>query len=439
MACPMKAGPPARTVGILALVALGLTLFAAVGAWRLATLYSRVTATHAPPPRHALPKPNGYDDFVAATRLLVDEKKLNIPSKGSAYGSTASIAQKRASAVANRAALARLRAGFTYDYMEPPLPPTFDYHTPHYAPYRQLARQLAVEADLKAAAGDWSGALQSRIDAIRLGMEVPKGAIMIGMLVGRACTAIGVNRAWPLVDRLNANQALQAAAELAEIQTHRQPFVKTLDEEERWAEATVRKFIDQTLDPVAQRAKDSVSGRSPATEKAPRFGGEAALLLHWDLSSYTHAMDRYRARAMMPFANPAPIPTNTPDWGRTLTKILTPNFRVAWVYSLDEKVQVDLLTITLALHAYRLKAGRYPGTLEALQPEYLSRLPLDPFAIRSGYRYRLTSGNPLLYSVGPDKKDDGGRAIINPKKSKERDRHFVRAESIGDIVAGVNP
>jgi hypothetical protein len=74
-----------------------------------------------------------------------------------------------------------------------------------------------------------------------------------------------------------------------------------------------------------------------------------------------------------------------------------------------------LLTGTvLALGAYRTEHGRYPERLQDLVPKYLDRVPKDPFfdgdmRFSDGNMFyrRLTDGY-LLYSVGPNGKDDGG-------------------------------
>lgn len=49
-----------------------------------------------------------------------------------------------------------------------------------------------------------------------------------------------------------------------------------------------------------------------------------------------------------------------------------------------------------------------PGSLQALVPKYLQRLPSDPFS-GSLMVYRPAGTNWLLYSLGPDRVDDGGK------------------------------
>lgn len=70
--------------------------------------------------------------------------------------------------------------------------------------------------------------------------------------------------------------------------------------------------------------------------------------------------------------------------------------------------RLRLLTVELALRCYRSEKGHGPAQLEQLVPPYLSRVPLDPFSGRP-LIYRASGTNWLLYSVGPDGVDDGGK------------------------------
>ena len=68
-----------------------------------------------------------------------------------------------------------------------------------------------------------------------------------------------------------------------------------------------------------------------------------------------------------------------------------------------------LLTVELALHCYQTEHGRGPDRLDQLVPGHLKRVPLDPFSGQP-FIYRVSGTNWLLYSVGADGVDDGGKA-----------------------------
>ena len=73
----------------------------------------------------------------------------------------------------------------------------------------------------------------------------------------------------------------------------------------------------------------------------------------------------------------------------------------------------DGLCVGLALEFYRRHHGAYPTTLDALVPDLLPRVPTD--RIGGGpVKYRRIDGRPVVYSVGVDGDDDGGRPAALP-------------------------
>lgn len=79
-------------------------------------------------------------------------------------------------------------------------------------------------------------------------------------------------------------------------------------------------------------------------------------------------------------------------------------------------VRLRLAKTAVALERYRFAhQNRYPDSLNALVPEYLPTVPEDIFA-DSPPQYRRRGEGYVLYSIGSDRKDDGG--------SKENDVVF---------------
>jgi hypothetical protein len=73
------------------------------------------------------------------------------------------------------------------------------------------------------------------------------------------------------------------------------------------------------------------------------------------------------------------------------------------------QTSVDQAVIACGLERYRLANGQFPEKLESLAPQFIPRLPTDMLT-GEPYNYRRTEdGQFVLYSVGWDQKDDGGR------------------------------
>lgn len=69
--------------------------------------------------------------------------------------------------------------------------------------------------------------------------------------------------------------------------------------------------------------------------------------------------------------------------------------------------ELDAGVTMLALAEYHGVHREYPQKLEALIPDFLPRLPLD-YVDRQPLRYIRTVDDYLLYSIGEDRRDDGG-------------------------------
>ena len=69
-----------------------------------------------------------------------------------------------------------------------------------------------------------------------------------------------------------------------------------------------------------------------------------------------------------------------------------------------------LLTTELALRCFQAEEGHPPERTEQLLLKYLQRVSTDPFSGQP-LIYRVQGTNWLLYSVGPDGADDGGKPV----------------------------
>ncbi|MCL5037759.1 MAG: hypothetical protein M1269_11680 [Chloroflexi bacterium] len=104
--------------------------------------------------------------------------------------------------------------------------------------------------------------------------------------------------------------------------------------------------------------------------------------------------------------------TNTPG---ALVKI--PKQLYAFDLIGNEHLRADLrgLMIAAAGNAYMKKFGKPPESPAALVPEFLDNLPADPFDGKS-FRYKVRDEGkyyiPIVYSVGADKVDGGGKVDI---------------------------
>ena len=109
------------------------------------------------------------------------------------------------------------------------------------------------------------------------------------------------------------------------------------------------------------------------------------------------------------------------DQGLQLSALLLSGLDAHVVREARGLANLRLATAAVALEQFRVEHGsRYPASLSELVPNYLAAPPADPFDGQP-LRYRKHGPGYLLYSIGPDLKDDGGER----KKGKDGDIVFT--------------
>ncbi|HEX5444821.1 MAG TPA: hypothetical protein VFW87_13370 [Pirellulales bacterium] len=86
------------------------------------------------------------------------------------------------------------------------------------------------------------------------------------------------------------------------------------------------------------------------------------------------------------------------------------------VFSVDQRaVQIrDAAEVAIALELWHRRHDAWPTSLDQLLPDLLPSVPSDRYDGQP-LRYTLRDGKPILYSVGVDRNDDGGRPSDPPQ------------------------
>jgi hypothetical protein len=75
---------------------------------------------------------------------------------------------------------------------------------------------------------------------------------------------------------------------------------------------------------------------------------------------------------------------------------------------LTHLAELDCARTALAIQRYRLAMAHLPDKLSDLVPVYLDTVPKDPFD-GNQLRYKKLPTGFVIYSIGQDKTDDGGK------------------------------
>ncbi len=97
--------------------------------------------------------------------------------------------------------------------------------------------------------------------------------------------------------------------------------------------------------------------------------------------------------------------------------------------------QRDAVLVAIALELYRRDHGDWPASLHELSPQYLPTVPPDRYDGKP-LKYRIVEGQPVLYSVGVDRDDDGGRV---PEQGKWQAQRWQPPSVIEELKAAGSP
>ena len=357
-------------------------------------------------------------------------------SGGASPGVTAAytLGEKETVLRENQAALKALRGAFGNPYLAPPVR-SLEWTMPYLAAYRSMARLLLLEAEIAEERKEWGRALNCRLDALELGTQVQQKGSLLAKLVGNACQAIGRKRIWPLVSKLSAAEAREGAARLRAILADSVPLSETLLEEESYMLAGLQEAMRKPGWRHRMMGNSVDEFGNPIESGPPPWLCYIMLLPHSKASILANAseyLNRQIARAREPYyPRPAELPRDDLD---PISRRLMPAFDHARFQDTSTQAQNRLLLISLSLRAIRAERGTYPFRLVDVQ-SVDHELRIDPFGMGKRFKYTRGGDGYVLYSVGPDGRDDLGARLHNPFKS-HREPQFLEPDSFGDIVPG---
>lgn len=379
-----------------------------------------------PPP---MPAANGYDDVARAAAMLKNRVHLFAASMPPDHPGAYTLADDEAAYSEARPALDALHVALGKPYQNPP-PRIPDVGFPGYAMLREAARTLAGAAEYKARIGRYAEAMDYALDGEELGVILPRGGGQIADLVGIAIEAISLRHVEEYLPKLAPKNLEHVSARLERIASRRVPYSDVLLGE-AGASCAVLKDTLSSLNVTSpaqfysriRSLADIPDERRPNAAEALKM---ARLAFRSKSAMLRQALAYYRAvsaEATGPYTGHSAAPA--PD-----VPFLSgePDVVVrCWGLHVARQAVFDVLRVEVALMRYRADNGRYPDRLDSLVPRYLRVVPTDVCAGKPGIplRYHVNDAGRsfVLYSVGPNLRDDGGAFARNPSEG-------------GDIVAG---
>ncbi len=307
---------------------------------------------------------------------------------------------------------------------------------------RELAVALAARAMLRIEEGKFDDVWQDLLACHRLGRLVARGGTLIEALVGFAIDQIASNADLAYLERadLTSEQIQDRRKDLQGLPPM-PPIADKIDLMERFTHLQFVQFLRRGGEGVLEAS----TGGSPSPLPGPD-GEKALAAIDWtpvlrdsnsrfdQLTAVMRLHDRADQQRQLTkidkdiaaMTKRAPEPERIARFllgspGQTVSKAIADTFQIFIGLSIDSirRVQDSLdrneqvqrnVQIAFALAAYKSDHGNYPAKLDDLAPKYLATV-LDDLFSGKALVYHPSEKGYLLYSVGVNGRDEGGRTF----------------------------
>lgn len=328
-------------------------------------------------------------------------------------------------------------------------PQMMDIVIPILSGYRDAARCLSARAMMHLAKGDTDKAIDDLLTIHKFARLTSNDCTLIGQLVAIACDSIATRSDKDLIasGKLTAAQARGISAELAKLPPIGN-VVETIDSGERSFSLDFYSMMSTKSVSEISRYLAALRSVGGASEVLGGQGDGHRLPLDWNLILRRHneAFDKQIAAMRKPMfagrqealaafdkemtecvakSNRLDNPLSAFEYIVSLTLMGNQSEKCSEAFSdmmigmlmptLGRAVQIEdearmsaqLAVLGYSLAAYRADKGKYPDKLADLAPAYIKTIPKDSFTDKD-LAYKKAGKGFVLYSLGPNMKDDGG-------------------------------
>jgi len=298
---------------------------------------------------------------------------------------------------------------------------------PHLARVKRCAQYLSLHADAALKAGDRETAVEDLKAVFRLLDSIRREPTLIAQLVRIAVLHLALQPIWEgLADRQWTEPELSVIqGELGKLDFLADYEFSLRGERtgcELWIVDYIRKEgingLDQMFSP-SQGSSSTELGKSVGMAlfrliPAGWFDQNKVSLCRLHENYLLPVVDLQRRVVSPEFAarSQAVLDKLHPRPYDALSRMLLPSLAGSAERFAYGQTAADLARIACALERYRLANGQFPETLEALGPKYLEKLPHDLISGQPLKYRRTDNGQFVLYSVGWNETDDGGKVEV---------------------------
>jgi hypothetical protein len=275
---------------------------------------------------------------------------------------------------------------------------------------RAAAALLKYDALRRAHAGDLGGALTSCRGVLNAGRSIGDEPTVISQLIRNAGVTIACQAAERALAQGEAGPDDLAALQRAFEEEDRHPGLLVCLRGERAAQFELYDAVEK-----GEVKPDEFTEIGGAANEGPSILGWVARdrfrsELPQTLSVLTRRIEACRLPLHEQIEVERQLKAEVEKLPRDILhlKLLLPSLERVCEAERRRHAFVRCMAVTLAVERHRRRHGDWPAALAELTPELLTEVPADPFDGRP-LRYLQVEDGVVVYSVGPDGRDNGGR------------------------------
>jgi hypothetical protein len=283
---------------------------------------------------------------------------------------------------------------------------------PHVQETRDIANFLGHDVLLRAQQGDIDGAVLSCQALLNTGRALGDEPFLISQLVRIAIRSIALRKLERVLAQGQASPGVLADFQKLLEDEEAQPLLLFGARGERAGMDSLMKEMQKGTISVSQ----VMGNPSPTRWKAGPIDVDAMLspLLVGPFAMNHAALLRYLNQVVEIAKQPIEdqpallkeLEATIPDQP-ALVRLMVPGIGKVGEALRRSTAELRCAIVLLAAERYRLAHGRWPESVGELVPDFLAKVPTDPYNRRPVRLRRLDDGL-VIYSVGPDGQDDGG-------------------------------
>ncbi len=333
---------------------------------------------------------------------------------------------------------------------------------PHLSPFRSFSRFLKADALVAAEDGDGRRVVENIEAMFGIARHASEHDLLINQLVGMAIRALATTAVVEVVEGWPGALSDADLARLDEVIARQDgggPYRLSLQGERYFFYDIVQRvFTDDGAGDghlcgaglLALTAVDMTGQTIAPAGPAARFTAGTARLVSSSraetVAFYDGLLDESVAWAALPAWERGPLKSEDwesfddaldfpPDAGKKMISMLAPALSRPHQAASTLDSTEDAARVVIAMERFRIANGVWPSGLDDLVPGFLVAVPRDMFT-GERLRYSVLDTGPVLYSVGTDRDDDGGRPAYRTSRWFTPEDALRMTESDPDLYDG---